>query len=68
MAQMEREEEHGENIKQGDVNILKPVNHHRIDVVLVERIRLEQEKARVGDANREMRDVINDKGEDDQPA
>ena len=68
VAQMQGEQKHSEDIKAGDENILKAVDHHGIDVVAVERIRLEQQESGIGDADGEMREVIENEGENDQSA
>jgi hypothetical protein len=65
---MQGEQKHAHDIECGDVNILKSVNHHGKDIVMVEGILLEEGEARIGHAHREMRDVINEKGEDDEAA
>ena len=46
----------------------KANNHHRVDVVMIERIERKGVKARIGGADREMQDVIDDEGEKDDPA
>jgi hypothetical protein len=68
MTQVEREQEQPEHVKTRHKIILEAVNHHRIDIVMTERIRLEQRKARIGFAESEMRKVISDKCEHDQAA
>ena len=68
MTQVKCEQEQPEHVKTGHKIILEPVNHHRIDIVMAERIRLEQGKARIGFAKGKMRKVISDKREYDQPA
>ena len=68
MTQVKCEQEQPEHVKTGHKIILEPVNHHRIDIVMAERIRLEQGKARIGFAKAKMRKVISDKREYDQPA
>ena len=68
MAQMQREQEQTEHIKARHNVVLETVNHHRIDIVMAERVRLEQRKTRVGFAKGEMCEVISNKREHDQPA
>src|SRR5881628_985744 len=68
MAQMEGEQKQAENIETRHKIILETVNYHRINVVMAERIRLEQRKARVGFTESEMRQMIKDEGEHNQPA
>ena len=46
----------------------KANDHHRVDVVMIERIERKGVKAWIGGADREMQDVINDEGEKDDPA
>ena len=65
---MEGEEKHREDVKGRDQRIGKTNDHHREDVVMIERIKRKRVKARVGGADREMQDVIDDKGEKDYPA
>src|SRR5881628_2486616 len=43
-------------------------NHHRVDIVMAERIRLKQRKTQIGFSKGEMREVISDKREHDQAA
>lgn len=68
MAQMKREQEHGKDVKARDERTLESVNHHRIDVVMIERVEGEGVKAGVGRANGEMEDVIDDEGEQNKSA
>src|SRR5215471_3227826 len=68
MAQMKREQKKAKHIKPGDIVVLEPIHHHRVDVVMSERIGLEQTKTGIGNSHREMRDVVNDKRKHDQPA
>src|SRR6266550_2088575 len=68
MAQMQREQEQPEHIKARYKVILEAVNHHRIDIVMAETIRLEQRKSCIGLAEGEMCKVISNKCEHDQPA
>src|ERR1043166_2904313 len=68
VTQMEGEQKPSQDIERGDEDVLKAVDHHGINVVAVERIRLEQEEPGVGDADREVRKVIENKGENDQTA
>src|SRR3954469_18514028 len=68
MAQMEREQEHPEDVKTGDEIILEAVNHHRIDVVAIERIRFQEKETRIGHSDSEMGEVIENERENDQSA
>ena len=54
VAQMQREQKQAEDIKGGDVNVLKSVNHHGINVVMIERIVFEQREARIDTAHGKM--------------
>ncbi len=65
---MEREQEHSEDVKGRNVDVLKAVNHHGVDVVAVERVGLEQQEPGIGDSDGEVREVIKNKGENDQAA
>ena len=55
---MEGEEKHREDVKGRDQRIGKTNDHHRVDVVMIERIERKGVKARIGGADREMQDVI----------
>src|ERR1043166_255009 len=57
VAQMERKQEHPEDIKTRYENVLKAVDHHGIDIVSVERIRLEEQESGISDSGGEMREV-----------
>src|ERR1051325_717482 len=54
MAQVQREKEQTENIEGRDINVLKPVNHHRVNVVMAERIGFEQKETPISHAHGEM--------------
>lgn len=68
VAQMEREEEHSEDVKSRDERALKAEDHHGIDVVMAERILRQGGKTRIGRAHGEMEEVIDDECEEDQAA
>src|SRR3982074_3378935 len=68
VAEMEGEQEHSQDVKARDENILKAVDHHRINVVAIERICLEQKETRIGHAHGEMCEVVKNKGQHDEPA
>lgn len=68
MGQMQGEKEQSYDIKTGDVNILKTVNHHGENIIMVERIILQQGELRIEFARSEMQKVKNDESKDDQPA
>ena len=65
---MQRKQEKTEDVERGDVDVLKAVNHHRVDVVMTERVRFEQSKPSISHAHSEMGEVIDDEREHDQPA
>ena len=68
MAQVEGEQKEPKNIKARHKITFETVNHHRIDIVMAERIRLKQRKACVGDSHGKMCEVISDKCQHNQPA
>lgn len=68
MAQVESEEKHREHVKAGDEPALEAPDHHRVNVVMIERIERESVEARIGRADGEMEDVIDDEGEEHEPA
>ncbi len=65
---MQTEQEHRENVKARNERMRKADDHHRVEVVVIERIEREGVEAGIGSANREMEDMINDEGKEDQPA
>ena len=68
VGEMERQQKQADNVKSRDVNVLKSVNHHRINVVTIERIEFEKRKLRIEFARGEMEQMKNDEGEHNQPA
>src|SRR6476659_1588925 len=54
MTQMQREQKHPQHIETRDEIVLKTVNHHRVNVVAIERVGFEKEKARIRDAHCEV--------------
>ena|ERR1700682_6505660 len=68
MAQVQKKQEQPEHIKGGDDIILETVNHHRVNIVTVERIEFEQRKTGIGFAEGEMGKVISDEHQHDQSA
>src|SRR5436305_5746484 len=68
VTEMKSKQKKAEDVKSRYVIILEPIHHHRIDVVMSERIGLKQTKTGIRDAHCEMRDVVNDKRQHDQPA
>src|SRR5438094_647836 len=65
---MQRQQEQPEDVKGRHEVILKAVNHHRIDIVVAERVRFKQIEPWVGYTNSEMRQMIDDKRQHDQAA
>src|SRR5437762_13953817 len=63
---MEREEEYTHDVKARHVNVMKSVNHHRVNVVAIERIEFEEWELRIEFARGEMEQVKNDEREHDQ--
>src|SRR5439155_26103763 len=63
---MKREEEQTHDVKARHVNVLKSVNHHRINVVAIERIEFEEWELRIEFAAGEMEQVKDDEREHDQ--
>ena len=68
MAQMKSEQKHRQDVKGRDQRMRKANDHHRVDVVMIERIERKSVKARIGSSDREVQDVIDDEGEEDDPA
>ena len=65
---MEREQKQTEHVKAGYKIILEAENHHRIHVIVSERIVLEQCKPRISYSHREVGNMINDKRQHDETA
>lgn len=65
---MKGEQEHGEDVERGDDHVLKPVNHHGVNVITVQRVRLEQEETRIRHPHREMGKVVEDERENKETA
>src|SRR5215469_18257696 len=65
---MKREQKQTKHVKRGYIIALKCVNHHRVNVLVSERIRLKAAKTWIGHSYCEMRQVINAKHKHDQPA
>src|SRR5205823_8883060 len=68
VAQMKREKKQPDDVKTRHVDVLKTVNHHRINIVAIQWIELEQWKLRIEFAAGEMEQVKNNECEDDQSA
>src|SRR6267143_4208936 len=65
---MQREQEQSDDVKGRDINVLKAINHHRINVIVAERVSLEQLETAVGRADSKMRQMVNDKHQHNQTA
>src|SRR3984893_19066502 len=65
---MKGEEKQTDDVKTRDVSVLKSINHHRVNIVAVERIEFEKRKLRIEFARGEVEQMKNDKREDDQSA
>src|SRR5882724_1437157 len=65
---MKREEEQTHDVKGRHVNVLESVNHHRINVVAIERVEFQKWELRIEFAAGEMEQVKDDEGEHDQSA
>src|SRR3954466_9496853 len=68
MAKVKSKEEHPQDVKAGDEIILKTVNHHRIDVVAIERIGFQEKETGIRHAHGEMGEVIQNESENNQAA
>src|SRR5207249_5921560 len=68
MAEMQGEQEKSQHIERRYIIILKSVHHHRVNIVMAEGIRFEQRETRIGFAESEMREVVSDKCEHNEPA
>src|SRR3954454_25350005 len=68
VTEMKREEEHSDDIKSGDEIILKAVNHHRVNVVAIQRVVFQEKKTRIRHSHRKMGEVIKNEGEHDEAA
>src|SRR5712691_2549010 len=65
---MEGEKKYADDVKGRHVDVLKSVNHHRINVVAIERIEFKQRELRIEFAGGEMEQMKNDEREHDQSA
>src|SRR5437762_5378234 len=68
MGEMQCQEKQTDNVKTRHVNVLESVNHHRINVVTIERIEFEERELRIEFARGEMEQMKNDEREYDQSA
>src|SRR5947207_9856865 len=65
---MQGQQEQADDVKDRYVNILKPVNHHRINVVAIERIEFKKGELRIEFAGGEVEEMKNNEREHDQSA
>src|SRR6266480_4142964 len=65
---MQGQKKQPDYVENRHVNILKSVNHHRVNIVAIERVEFEQGKLRVELARGEVEQVKDDEGEHDQSA
>src|SRR5437899_4384870 len=65
---MEREKKEANDVKARHVDVLKSVNHHRINVGTIERIEFEERKLRIEFTGGEVEQMKNDKREHNQSA
>ena len=68
MGEMKGKQEQADDVKGRDVNVLESVNHHRINVVMIERIVFQHRKTGVEFPAGKMKKMKNDEREHDQPA
>ena len=69
MAQVQAEQRHRQNVEGRDERVRKAAHHHAVHIVVqrVSRV-LQAHEFRVGEAEREVHQVIDDEGKDDQAA
>src|SRR4029453_2563003 len=65
---MKSEQEQADDVKRGYKIVLETVNHHGIDVVMPQRIMLEQSESTISYSHREVGNVIDNKRQDDDAA
>src|SRR5437879_13653792 len=65
---MEREKKEANDVKARHVDVLKSVNHHRINVGAIERIEFKKRKLRIEFARGEMEKMKDDEREDNESA
>ena len=68
MAEMEAEKKHGQNVKAGDERAGKPEHHHRVNIVMPERVHRENGEARIGRTKGEVEEMKDNESEQDDPA
>src|SRR5438477_11610588 len=65
---MEREKKEANDVKARHVDVLKSVNHHRINVGAIEQIEFKKRKLRIEFAGGEMEKMKDDEREDNESA
>src|SRR5437870_13776019 len=65
---MKREQKQPEHVKPRYKIILETIDHHRIDIIMAERIRFKQSEPCIRHTNGEMRQMTDNKGQHDQAA
>src|SRR4029077_18566165 len=68
VGQMKGEQEQTDDVKGRDVNVLESINHHRIDVVMIERIIFQHRKMSVEPSTGKMKKMENNERKHNQPA
>src|SRR4029077_2184113 len=68
MAKMQRQQKQTEDVESRYKIILEAVDHHRVHIIMTERIGFEQRETPVRHSHSEMGEVINDEREHDEPA
>ncbi len=68
VGQMKGEQKQADDVKGRDVNVLESINHHRIDVVMIERIVFQHRKTSVEFPAGKMEKMKNNERKHDQPA
>ena len=66
MGEMKGKQKQADDVKGRDVDVLESVNHHRINVVMIERIVFQHRKTGIEFPAGKMEQVKNDKDEHDQ--
>src|SRR4029079_2689549 len=65
---MKGKQKQTDDVKSRDVNVLESINHHRIDVVMIERIIFQHRKMSVESSTGKMKKMKNNEREHNQPA
>src|SRR4029077_8553144 len=68
MAKMQRQQKQTEDVESRYKIILEAVDHHRVHIIMTERIGFEQRETPVRHSHSEMGEVINDEREHDETA